>query len=141
MPFVGAIGGMIITALLHLLINYKGEGAHGLGVPMATDFAFVLGLMALRGSKGPLALKAFITALAVFDDVGAILVIALFYGHGFHINAFIGALVIMGLFNYSKTIYIVLGIFLLIFIYQSGLHATLSGVITALLIPSRLKEI
>jgi NhaA family Na+:H+ antiporter len=146
MPVVGALGGMIIPALLYLLINHKGEGAHGWGVPMATDIAFVLGLMALLGSKVPLALKAFITALAVFDDIGAILVIALFYGHGFHINAFIGALIIvgiMGFFNYSKvyskTIYIVLGIFLWFFIYQSGLHATLAGVITALLIPSRQK--
>jgi NhaA family Na+:H+ antiporter len=85
--------------------------------------------------------------LAVSDDLGAILV-AFFYGHGFHINAFIVALVIvaiMGLLNYSKvyskTIYIVLGIFLWFFIYQSGLHATLAGVITAILIPSRRKEI
>jgi len=146
MPVIGALGGMIIPALLYLLINYKGEGAHGWGVPMATDIAFTLGLMALLGSKVPWALKAFISALAVFDDLGAILIIALFYGHGFHVTAFIAALVIvaiMGFLNYSKvyskTIYIVLGVFLWFFIYQSGLHATLAGVITAVLIPSRRK--
>jgi NhaA family Na+:H+ antiporter len=137
---------MIIPALLYMFINYNGEGTHGWGVPMATDIAFTLGLMALLGSKVPWALKAFITALAVFDDLGAILVIALFYGHGFHINAFIVALIIIGIMGflnyskvYSKTIYIVLGIILWFFIYQSGLHATLAGVITAILIPSRRK--
>jgi NhaA family Na+:H+ antiporter len=146
MPIIGAIGGMIIPALLYLFINYNGEGVHGWGVPMATDIAFTLGLMALLGSKVPWALKAFITALAVFDDLGAILVIAIFYGHGFHINSFIVALIIvgiMGFLNYSKvysiSIYIVLGIILWFFIYQSGLHATLAGVITAILIPSRRK--
>lgn len=146
MPVIGAIGGMIIPALIYLFINYKEDGAHGWGVPMATDIAFTLGLMALLGSKVPGALKAFISALAVSDDLGAILVIALFYGHGFHINAFIVSVVIvaiMGLLNYfkvySKTIYIVLGVFLWFYIYQSGLHATLAGVITAILIPSRRK--
>jgi NhaA family Na+:H+ antiporter len=146
MPIIGAIGGMIIPALLYMFINYNGEGAHGWGVPMATDIAFTLGLMALLGSKVPWALKAFITALAVFDDLGAILVIALFYGHGFYINAFIVALIIVGIMGflnyskvYSKTIYIILGIILWFFIYQSGLHATLAGVITAILIPSRRK--
>jgi NhaA family Na+:H+ antiporter len=146
MPVIGALGGMIVPVLLYSLINYKSEGAHGWGVPMATDIAFTLGLITLLGSKVPWALKAFISALAVFDDLGAILVIALFYGHGFHLPAFIAAMVIvgiMGLFNYSKVfskpIYIILGIFLWFFIYQSGLHATLAGVITAALIPSRRK--
>jgi len=146
MPIIGGIGGMIIPVLIYLLINYKGEGTHGWGVPMATDIAFTLGLITLLGSKVPLALKTFISALAVFDDLGAILVIALFYGHGFHLTPFIVALAIvgiMGFLNYSKvyakTSYIVLGVFLWFFIYQSGLHATLAGVITAVLIPSRRK--
>jgi len=146
MPIIGAIGGMIIPALLYFLINFKGEGVHGWGVPMATDIAFTLGLMALLGSKVPMALKVFISALAVSDDLGAILVIALFYGHGFHLSAFIISVMITGimwLFSskkvYSKTIYVVLGIFLWFFVYQSGLHATLAGVITAILIPSRRK--
>lgn len=146
MPVIGAIGGMLIPALLYILINFNSEGSHGWGVPMATDIAFTLGLMSLLGSKVPGALKVFISALAVSDDLGAIIVIALFYGHGFHIGAFIASLVIigiMGLFNYKKvysiTIYLVLGIMLWFFIYQSGLHATLAGVITAILIPTRRK--
>lgn len=146
MPVIGAIGGMLVPAFLYVLINFNGEGAHGWGVPMATDIAFTLGLMALLGSKVPGALKVFISALAVSDDLGAIIVIALFYGHGFHLSAFIASIVVMGVMGilnykkvYSKTIYIVLGVLLWFFIYQSGLHATLAGVITAILIPSRRK--
>jgi len=146
MPIIGAIGGMAVPALLYLAINWNGDGAHAWGVPMATDIAFTLGLMALLGSKVPSALKVFISALAVSDDLGAIVVIALFYGHGFHVDEFIVSLVIiaiMGLLNYfkvySQTIYILLGILLWFFIYKSGLHATLAGVITAVLIPSRRK--
>jgi len=113
---------------------------------MATDIAFTLGLIALLGSKVPASLKIFISALAVADDLGAIVVIAIFYGHGFHMDAFlvsIAIIAIMGLLNffkvYTKTIYILLGILLWFFIYQSGLHATLAGVLTAVLIPSRRK--
>ncbi|MEC5165653.1 NhaA family Na+:H+ antiporter [Flavobacterium sp. PL11] len=146
MPVIGALGGMIIPALLYLLINYNDENAHGWGVPMATDIAFTLGFMSMLGSKVPMALKTFISALAISDDLGAIIVIALFYGDGFHINAFVAALVIVGIMGilnyykvYSNSIYIVLGVFLWFFIYQSGLHATLAGVITAISIPSRRK--
>ena len=144
MPVIGAIGGMLIPALLYFLINKEGSAAYGWGVPMATDIAFTLGLMALLGKKVPNALLVFISALAVSDDLGAILVIALFYGHGFHIGAFLVALVIIGIMGvlsyqkvYSKTIYVVLGLVLWFFIFQSGLHATLAGVITAILIPAR----
>ncbi|MDE0772239.1 MAG: Na+/H+ antiporter NhaA [Salibacteraceae bacterium] len=144
MPVIGAIGGMLIPALLYFFINKEGSGSHGWGVPMATDIAFTLGLMALLGKKVPNALLVFISALAVSDDLGAIVVIALFYGHGFHIGAFVAALVIIGIMGvlsyqkvYSKTIYVVLGLVLWFFIFQSGLHATLAGVITAILIPAR----
>ncbi|MFT5903550.1 MAG: NhaA family Na+:H+ antiporter [Cryomorphaceae bacterium] len=144
MPIVGAIGGMVVPVLLYLAINWNGEEAYGWGVPMATDIAFTLGLMALLGSRVPGSLKVFISALAVSDDLGAIIVIALFYGHGFHLDSFIVSLVIiaiMGLLNYfkvySKTSYILLGILLWFFIYKSGLHATLAGVLTAVLIPAR----
>ena len=88
MPVIGAIGGMLLPAILYVVINWNGEGSHGWGVPTATDIAFTLGLMALLGSKVPNALKVFISALAVSDDLGAIIVIALFYGHGFHLWAF-----------------------------------------------------
>ncbi|MEZ5023987.1 MAG: Na+/H+ antiporter NhaA [Chitinophagales bacterium] len=146
MPVIGAIGGMLLPALLYLLINFNGAGRHGWGIPMATDIAFTLGLMALLGSKVPAALKVFISALAVSDDLGAILVIALFYGHDFNLAPFMACLIIiamMFLLNsykvYTIPFYIVLGILLWFFIYQSGLHATLAGVITAILIPSRHK--
>ena len=142
MPVIGAVGGMLVPALLYLILNLGTTTSNGWGIPMATDIAFTLGLMALLGSKVPVSLKIFISALAIADDLGAILVIALFYGHGFHIWPFIGALVIvllMFVLNRRKvfniSIYICLGIILWAFIYQSGLHATLAGVVTALFIP------
>lgn len=144
MPVIGAIGGMFVPALLYALVNVGGEGAHGWGIPMATDIAFTLGLMALLGNKVPVSLKIFISALAVSDDLGAIVVIAIFYGHGFHLDAFLFALLIiaiMAVLNYSKVYskgpYILLGMILWYFTYESGLHATLAGVLTAALIPSR----
>ncbi|WP_020528673.1 Na+/H+ antiporter NhaA [Flexithrix dorotheae] len=144
MPIIGAIGGMIIPALLFGLVNVGASTSNGWGIPMATDIAFTLGLMALLGNRVPIALKIFISALAVADDLGAIVVIALFYGHGFHILPFIGAILVTGLmfllnrrkvFNIS--VYIFLGIILWYFTFESGLHATLAGVITAILIPIR----
>lgn len=144
MPVIGAIGGMFVPALLYAFINVGGEGAHGWGIPMATDIAFTLGLMALLGNKVPVSLKIFISALAVSDDLGAIVVIAIYYGHGFHFDAFLFALLIiaiMAILNYSKVYskgpYLLLGIVLWYFTYESGLHATLAGVLTAALIPSR----
>ncbi|MEO0321181.1 MAG: Na+/H+ antiporter NhaA, partial [Pseudomonadota bacterium] len=144
MPIIAAIGGMVVPAALYLGINMGGDGTHGWGVPMATDIAFTLGLMALLGSRVPISLKVFVSALAVADDLGAILVIAIFYGHGFHIEPFIAAIALIGimaLLNYKRvysiTVYMVLGIALWFFIFESGLHATLAGVLTAILIPSR----
>lgn len=144
MPVVGAIGGMLVPALIYALVNMGTETANGWGIPMATDIAFTLGLMALLGTRVPLSLKIFISALAVADDLGAIVVIALFYGHGFHLIPFIGALVIVGVMFvlsrrkvYNVSVYVALGLVLWFFIYNSGLHATLAGVITAILIPSR----
>lgn len=144
MPVIGAIGGMLIPALLFAVVNIGAETANGWGIPMATDIAFTLGLMALLGPRIPLSLKIFISALAVADDLGAIVVIALFYGHGFHVMPFIGALVLIGIMFYLNkrrvyniTSYLALGLVLWLFIFESGLHATLAGVITAILIPSR----
>ncbi|MEM9103991.1 MAG: Na+/H+ antiporter NhaA [Pseudomonadota bacterium] len=144
MPVIGAIGGMVIPALIYVVINIGGDGIHGWGVPMATDIAFTLGLMALLGRRVPLSLKVFVSALAVADDLGAILVIAIFYGHGFHMDAFIAAMLTVGVMAflnyrrvYSISLYVILGIVLWFFIHESGLHATLAGVLTAALIPSR----
>jgi len=144
MPVVGAIGGMLIPALVYVLFNTGTDTANGWGIPMATDIAFTLGLMALLGSRVPLSLKIFISALAVADDLGAIIVIALFYGHGFHWEPFVGALVVIAIMYilnkrkvYTVSVYVALGIVLWFLIFQSGLHATLAGVITAILIPAR----
>ncbi|MEM7551316.1 MAG: Na+/H+ antiporter NhaA [Bacteroidota bacterium] len=144
MPIIGAIGGMLLPAIFYVTINFNSPGAYGWGIPMATDIAFTLGLMALLGNKASTSLKIFISALAVADDLGAILVIAIFYGHGFHLDQFLLAIfvtIIMGFLNYKKvysiSIYIFLGLFLWYFIFLSGIHATLAGVITAAFIPSR----
>jgi len=144
MPVVGALGGMLLPALSYGALNLGTDTINGWGVPMATDIAFTLGLMALLGNKVPLSLKVFISALAVTDDLGAILVIALFYGHGFHLNAFIAALIIIGVMAilnyrkvYSRTPYMFLGLVLWFFVYESGIHATVAGVLTAALIPFR----
>ncbi|MEM1050467.1 MAG: Na+/H+ antiporter NhaA [Pseudomonadota bacterium] len=144
MPVIGAIGGMVMPAALYAAINLGGPGAHGWGIPMATDIAFTLGLMALLGTGVPITLKVFISALAVADDLGAILVIAIFYGHGFDLVAFlsavacVAALVVLNWRRvYTIAPYIIIGVVMWYFIHESGLHATLAGVITAAMIPSR----
>jgi NhaA family Na+:H+ antiporter len=144
MPVIGAVGGMVIPALIYVIINMDTPTSNGWGIPMATDIAFTLGLMALLGKRVPISLKIFISALAVADDLGAIIVIALFYGHGFHIYPFLGALVViavMAFLNRRKVfhipIYVTFGLVLWLLIFKSGLHATLAGVITAILIPTR----
>ncbi len=144
MPVIGAIGGMLVPAAVYVIFNTGTETANGWGIPMATDIAFTLGLMALLGTRVPLSLKIFISALAVADDLGAIIVIALFYGHGFHWEPFVGALAVVGFMLflnkrkvYNISVYVALGLVLWFLIFQSGLHATLAGVITAILIPTR----
>jgi len=144
LPIIGAVGGMLIPAAVYLAFNINDGELHGWGVPMATDIAFTLGLLAILGNRVPSSLKIFLSALAVADDMGAVLVIAIFYGHGFHLDAFIialGVLALMGVLNWSRimarTPYVVLGAVLWWFVHESGLHATLAGVLTAMLIPSR----
>ena len=144
LPVLGALGGMIVPALVYVMFNFGSETAHGWGIPMATDIAFTLGILALLGRRVPTSLKVFVSALAIADDLGAILVIAIFYGHGFHPDALIwgaAALAIMLGLNigrvYSRMPYVILGVILWYFVFQSGLHATLAGVLTAAMIPSR----
>ncbi|MDO6731650.1 Na+/H+ antiporter NhaA [Marinovum sp. 2_MG-2023] len=145
LPVLGALGGMMVPALLYVGLNWGNpETAHGWGIPMATDIAFTLGILALLGSRVPTSLKVFVSALAIADDLGAIVVIALFYGHGFHFDALLfalGILAVMAVLNlsrvYARLPYVLLGVLLWYFILQSGLHATLAGVLTAALIPSR----
>lgn len=144
LPLVGAVGGMLVPAAIYVGLNSSGGDIHGWGVPMATDIAFTLGLIAILGNRVPSSLKVFLSALAVADDMGAVLVIAIFYGHGFDFEPFVialGVLGIMGFLNWSRimarTPYVVLGVLLWWFVHDSGLHATLAGVLTAIMIPSR----
>ncbi|QQA41858.1 Na+/H+ antiporter NhaA [Pelagovum pacificum] len=144
MPVIGALGGMIVPALIYVTINFGQDTVHGWGIPMATDIAFTLGLMALLGRRVPSTLKVFVSALAIADDLGAILVIALFYGEGFHVMPFVWAVVVFGIMLglgwvrvYGLAPYLILGAVLWVLIHESGLHATLAGVLTAAAIPSR----
>ncbi|GAA0405330.1 hypothetical protein GCM10009133_12440 [Cocleimonas flava] len=144
LPLFAAVGGMLIPAAIYYLINAGQTTAHGWGIPMSTDIAFTLGILALLGSLVPTSLKVFVSALAIADDIGAILVIALFYSNGFHFDSFLfaaGIFAVMIAMNsariYSCTPYIILGVVLWYFIYESGIHATLAGVLTAIAIPSR----
>ncbi|MGB1199759.1 MAG: Na+/H+ antiporter NhaA [Thalassotalea sp.] len=143
LPAIGALGGMIVPALCYAFFNYNDENAlNGWAIPTATDIAFALGILALIGSKVPLQLKVFLTSLAIFDDLGAIIIIALFYTEQLSITSLIvSALVIISLFILNRkgvkdtAPYIFLGVVLWIAVLKSGVHATLAGVVLALFIP------
>lgn len=144
LPLVGAVGGMIVPAAIYASINISGGAMQGWGVPVATDIAFTLGLLALVGRRAPISLTVFVSALAIADDLGAILVIAIFYGHGFEPVMAGWAVAVLGLMLglnlagvYARAPYILSGVVLWWFVHESGLHATLAGVLTAALIPSR----
>lgn len=145
LPGVGAIGGMAVPALIYLLFNQGDEaGLRGWAIPAATDIAFALGVLSLLGSRVPVSIKIFLTSLAIFDDVGAILIIAVFYTD----NISFTALVVVGLclpvlfllnrFNVeSKSLYIAAGTIMWVAMLKSGVHATLAGVLMAIFIPLR----
>ncbi|XQW83934.1 Na+/H+ antiporter NhaA [Thalassotalea piscium] len=143
LPAIGAIGGMLVPALCYAAFNYNDENAiNGWAIPTATDIAFALGILALIGSKVPLQLKVFLTSLAIFDDLGAIIVIAFFYTEKLSVTSLVvSALVISTLFILNRkgvkdtAPYIFLGIILWIAVLKSGVHATLAGVALALFIP------
>jgi NhaA family Na+:H+ antiporter len=143
LPLAAAFGGMIVPAFIFYVLNRGTVAAAGWGIPMATDIAFALGVLALVGKKVPLALKVFLTALAVVDDLGAIVVIGLFYSSGIQ---FIYAIMSLGIIvlllflnklkvNYSS-VYIALGFVLWFTIHRMGIHATLSGVLLAFTLPT-----
>lgn len=142
LPIFAAIGGMLIPAGIHLLLNYQTPTQSGAGIPMATDIAFALGALSLFGKKLPLSLKVFLTAFAVIDDLGAILTIAVFYSNGIsflHLGIAMVIFFILGGMNRFKVRYLVLyivgGIGMWYFILQSGVHTAISGVLLAFAIP------
>ncbi len=147
LPVCAAAGGMLVPALLHFGFNAGSVTQSGIGIPMATDIAFALGVLSLLGNKIPVSLKIFLTALAIIDDLGAIIIIALFYTKGFSIIYFLLSLsVFFILFILRKLkvmkliFYIVPGIFMWYFMLKSGIHPTITGVLLAFAIPFRNTE-
>jgi NhaA family Na+:H+ antiporter len=146
LPLAAALGGMVVPALLYVVINLGQESIDGWGVPMATDIAFALGVLALLGSRAPLPLKVFVTALAIVDDIGAVLVIALFYTAEIAWGSLlIGAVLFVLLILLNRThvtrtwLYGLLGIGLWLALLYSGVHATIAGILVAITIPARAK--
>ncbi len=148
LPIIGAVGGMAIPALFYIVVNYSNSATlNGWAIPSATDIAFSLGVLSLLGKRVPVSLKVFLTALAIIDDLGAIVIIAFFYSGNIEIKYLIlmlvSLLVLIGLnkFKIKNFLpYLIVGIFLWDFTHQSGIHATIAGVILALTIPHNIKN-
>jgi NhaA family Na+:H+ antiporter len=148
LPIIAAVGGMLVPALFYVFVNLgDSETLNGWAIPSATDIAFSLGVLSLLGKRVPLSLKVFLTALAIIDDLGAIVIIALFYSGDLSIKylslmllAFI-LLLLINKFNIKKFLpYLIVGLFLWDFTHNSGIHATIAGVLLAMTIPHRKKE-
>jgi NhaA family Na+:H+ antiporter len=144
LPITAAVGGMVVPALIYFALNASGDGAHGWGIPMATDIAFALGILALFGKRVPIGLKVFLTALAIADDLGAVMVIAVFYTEEIRWSA----LAVAGLFFLAGFVLRKLRIrrigFAMILItafwaaiFVSGVHATVAGILAAMLVPMK----
>ncbi len=146
LPILSAIGGMLFPALIYTAINGGGEGSNGWGIPMATDIAFAISALVLLRNRVSTSLVTFLVALAIVDDLGAVIVIALFYTNEIHLSwlmmAFVAFLVMVA-FNrfgiHAVLPYFVVGLFMWFFMLESGVHATIAGVIAALSIPSKPK--
>jgi NhaA family Na+:H+ antiporter len=142
LPVVAAIGGMATPTLLHFMLNHSAETAAGIGIPMATDIAFALGVLSLLGSSVPVSLTIFLTALAIIDDLGAIAVIALFYASDFSLlylvlalGIFAGLLTLNRLGVHRLPFYLVPGFFMWYFMLKSGIHASIAGILLAFAVP------
>jgi NhaA family Na+:H+ antiporter len=145
LPAIGAIGGMAIPAVIYIAFNFEDPSAlQGWAIPAATDIAFVLGVLSLLGSNVPTSLKAFLTSLAIFDDIGAIIIIAFFYTSKLSYTALLVALCCIFVLFYlnrrgisETSLYVVFGVIMWVAILKSGVHATLAGVLFAMFIPMK----
>jgi NhaA family Na+:H+ antiporter len=144
LPAVAAVGGMVVPALVYLVFNAGGEGAAGWGIPMATDIAFAVGVLAVLGNRVPSGLKIFLLSLAIVDDIGAILVIALFYSHGLQLAWLLAVVALLGIILVLRRLkvtwtpaYVLVGAGVWLATFESGIHATIAGVALGLLTPAR----
>lgn len=142
LPIFGALGGMVVPVALYLMFGLEGEAAHGWGIPMATDIAFTIAVLAMLGSRVPISLKIFLTALAIVDDLGAVLVIAMFYTQSINwmflaiALGLVAILFVLNRFNVQNLwAYTSIGFVIWLLFLSSGIHATIAGVIVAFLIP------
>ena len=148
LPIIAAVGGMVVPALFYIAINFENsETLNGWAIPSATDIAFSLGILSLLGSRVPISLKIFLTALAIIDDLGAILIIAFFYSGDLSISylsliliSYIFLLILNKLGVKKFIPFLLVGIFMWFFTYKSGIHATIAGVLLATTIPHRIKD-
>ena len=148
LPIIGAVGGMAVPAAFYIAVNYSDSTTlNGWAIPSATDIAFSLGVLSLLGKRVPISLKVFLTALAIIDDLGAIVIIAFFYSGNIEIKylvlMLISIIILIGLNKFkikSFLPYLIIGIFLWDFTHQSGVHATIAGVLLALTIPHNIKN-
>jgi len=148
LPIIAAVGGMLVPAIFYIYVNLgNSETLNGWAIPSATDIAFSLGILSLLGSRVPISLKIFLTALAIIDDLGAILIIAFFYSGDLSISylslILISYILLLTMNKYGvKKIapYLIIGIFMWFFTYKSGIHATIAGVLLASTIPHRIKD-
>ncbi len=143
-PLLGAFGGMLVPVLFFFLLNQNPETTKGWGIPMATDIAFSLAVLKILGNRVPLSLKIFLTAFAIVDDIGAVLVIAIFYSGSIHITLLFIALILLAILYflsykgfYSKYVVLIFGIIIWVLFLKSGIHPTLAGILLAFAVPIR----